>query len=109
MKNLATSDMLHRAIQQSEQSETKTFELRDRKKSLNRNVKINKEIDSEVHEYLKSEMDKSKKLEHVRNKLRAQVEQGRTDLEQSPMREGGNATEMLSGVEDTQLPTQREV
>ena len=62
-------------------------------------------MDGEIHEYLKNEMNKGKKLEKLRDNLKAKVEQGRLDLEHSLMKEVGTATEMLSGVPDAQILT----
>ena len=52
-------------IKQSEDSELKTFELRDKKIELKHEVEISLDLDQQIIDYLKFEKDKSKKKQDI--------------------------------------------
>ena len=81
VKNKSTAQRLADVAKMSEQKEMQTFALRDRKLELKHELQINKDIDSEIHEYLKSELIKAKKLKKQHRELKEQVEEGRAQLE----------------------------
>lgn len=65
MRNAATTDQLYKMIKLSEDTEMKTFDLRDRKRELKHDLEVNDDLDTEVANYLKFEKEKNKKREAV--------------------------------------------
>ena len=52
-------------IKLSEDSEMRTFDLKDRKRELKHDLEVNEDLDTEVADYLKFEKEKNKKREAV--------------------------------------------
>lgn len=66
-RNQATTSKLFDVIKKSEDSELKTFELKDRKRELKHELEIDADVDTEIADYLKFEKEKFKKKQTVLN------------------------------------------
>ena len=73
LRNAANSKKLLDEIKHSEQAEMKTFDLKDRQTELKHELEISKDVDKDLHAYIKFEKKKNDKLQMQMDELKKQI------------------------------------